>query len=112
MLLMLQMKEHHIVKTYSKNEIGPCFSTIYDPKLKRLYYGFNYKSKSPMAKAEYERWRDKEAHDCDRTEKGRKLIWHPAAPMAERHCGMLKSLGVRIIKKYVWDYSDADMQHP
>ncbi len=56
----------YIVKTYSKNEIGPCFSTIYDPKLKRSYYGFNYKSKSPMAKAEYERWRDKEAHEIIR----------------------------------------------
>ncbi|MDE6912895.1 MAG: hypothetical protein K2P35_04275 [Lachnospiraceae bacterium] len=57
----------YIVKTYSRNEIGPCFSTIYDPRLKRFYYGLNYKSKNKLIKEEYERWRDYEVHEIIRT---------------------------------------------
>ena len=57
----------YIVKTYSKKEIGPCFSTIYDPKLKRLYYGLNYKSGNDKARNEYEKWLKEEAHKIIRT---------------------------------------------
>ena len=52
----------YIVETYSKKEIGPCFSTIYDPRLKRLYYGINYKSGNDKARNEYKKWLDEEAH--------------------------------------------------
>ena len=53
----------YIVKTNSKKEIGPCFSTIYDPKLKQFYYGMNYKSGNDKALKAYKKWLEEEAHN-------------------------------------------------
>ena len=53
----------YVVKEYSRKEIGPCFSTIYDPKLKQFYYGMNYKSRNDKALKAYKEWLEEEAHN-------------------------------------------------
>ncbi len=60
-------RAQYLLETSTQTAVGPCLSTVYDPKLKRLYYGLNYKNKSATALAEYNMWRLKEAHKIIRT---------------------------------------------
>ncbi|MDE7324232.1 MAG: hypothetical protein K2N73_16270 [Lachnospiraceae bacterium] len=60
-------RAQYLLETSTQTAVGPCLSTIYDPKLKRLYYGLNYKSKSVAALAEYDTWHLKETHEIIRT---------------------------------------------